>query len=213
MVIFRRRVRVLHSDRAMDVADPCAARIGGGAAAGSAGGDAVGIADAGIVAGSEVFALGRQSIWRSGGGAGCGARDLVGAAFGLAGEDSRSDRANAAGILLVCGAAELRGDAVRRSTRGLSEDERNSAQSTQRARAEKDARTARIGWPPKSGFCGGGGFQDALVVALVLGDYVVGAEFFLGVDAGALAHFAATIGARQNLDGVASCFLDVARLH
>src|ERR1700693_165510 len=66
---------------------------------------------------------------------------------------------------------------------------------------------------PRSGLRGGGCFQDALVVALVLGDYVVGAEFSFGVDASALAHFAAAVGARENFDGVASGFLYVAGVH
>ena len=52
--------------------------------------------------------------------------------------------------------------------------------------------------------------QDAFVVAFVQRDDVVGAEFFLGVKAGALAHFAATIGAGENLDGVTSGGSDVA---
>ena len=49
--------------------------------------------------------------------------------------------------------------------------------------------------------CGGrvkrpSGFgEDAFVVVFVDGDDVVGAEFFPGVDAGALAHFAAAVGA------------------
>src|SRR6266481_430244 len=45
--------------------------------------------------------------------------------------------------------------------------------------------------------------EDALVVVFVGGDDVVGAVVFLGVDAGDLAHFAAAVGAGQNLDGVA----------
>src|SRR4029077_14416893 len=51
--------------------------------------------------------------------------------------------------------------------------------------------------------------EDALVVGLVGGDDVVGAEFFLGVEAGGLAHFAATVGAGEDFDGVAGGFLDV----
>src|SRR5207302_1997323 len=39
---------------------------------------------------------------------------------------------------------------------------------------------------------------------------VVGAEVFLGVDAGGFAHFAAAVGAGQNFDGVARGFLHVA---
>src|SRR5262249_13223560 len=52
--------------------------------------------------------------------------------------------------------------------------------------------------PPhsKSGFG-----EDAAVVGFVLGNDVVGAVVTLGVDAGELAHFAATVGARENVDG------------
>src|SRR5689334_24069785 len=66
---------------------------------------------------------------------------------------------------------------------------------------------------PLLGLGGGGGLQDALVVALVLGDYVVGAEFALGIDSGAVAHFAAVIGAGEDFDGVASRFLYITRFH
>jgi hypothetical protein len=44
---------------------------------------------------------------------------------------------------------------------------------------------------------------DTLVVGFVGGDGVVGAEFFLGVEAGDFAHFAAAVGAGQDFDGVA----------
>jgi len=200
----------------MAVADPCAARVGGGAAAGSTGGRAAGIAGGRVVARTEVSALGRQSIRRGGCGACCGARDLVGAAPGLAGEDSRNDGATAARISMVCSAAELRGDAVRRSTRELSEDKKKdltrSSLRSDTEGTEKMTSTAEMA-ASLLGFCGGGGFQDALVVALVLGDYVVGAKLFLGVDAGTLAHFAAAIGARQDFDGVAAGFLYIAGFH
>jgi hypothetical protein len=50
---------------------------------------------------------------------------------------------------------------------------------------------------------GGGGLgEDALVVAFVHRDNVVGAELFLGVDAGELAHGAAAIGAGEKVDSV-----------
>src|SRR5713226_2472431 len=55
--------------------------------------------------------------------------------------------------------------------------------------------------------------EDALVVGLVGGDDVVGAEFFLGVDAGDFAHFAAAVGAGQDFDGVAGGFLHIAGFH
>jgi hypothetical protein len=57
---------------------------------------------------------------------------------------------------------------------------------------------------------GGGLFQDAAVVGFVGGDDVVGAEFFLGVNAGGMAHFAAVVGAGQDFDGVVSCGFYVA---
>src|SRR6266481_7019229 len=55
--------------------------------------------------------------------------------------------------------------------------------------------------------------EDALVVGFVGGDDVVSAEFFLGVDAGDFAHFAAAVGARQDFDGIAGGFLHVAGLY
>src|SRR5882724_1473129 len=55
--------------------------------------------------------------------------------------------------------------------------------------------------------------EDALVVVLVGGDDVVGAEVFLGVDAGGFAHFAAAVGAGENFDGVARGFLHIAGFH
>src|SRR5271163_2118237 len=58
---------------------------------------------------------------------------------------------------------------------------------------------------------GGGLFQYAAVVGFVGGDYVVGAEFFLGVEAGGVAHFAAAVGAGENFDGVGGGGLYVAR--
>src|SRR5205823_914543 len=45
------------------------------------------------------------------------------------------------------------------------------------------------------------------------GDYVVGAEFALGVDAGALAHFSAVIGAGEDFDGIAAGFRNVTGFH
>src|SRR6266481_2697020 len=59
--------------------------------------------------------------------------------------------------------------------------------------------------PRESGFG-----EDALVVVFVGRDDVVGAEFFLGVEAGDFAHFAAAVGAGEDFDGVAGGFLDVA---
>ncbi len=47
---------------------------------------------------------------------------------------------------------------------------------------------------------GSGFVEDALVVGLVGGDDVVGAEVFLGVDAGGLAHFAAAVGAGSQME-------------
>src|SRR5258708_40209879 len=58
-----------------------------------------------------------------------------------------------------------------------------------------------------------GFLEDALVVGFVGGDDVVGAEFFLGVEAGDFAHFAAAVGAGQDFDGVARGFLHIAGLH
>jgi hypothetical protein len=52
-----------------------------------------------------------------------------------------------------------------------------------------------------------GFIEDALVVGLVGGDDIVGAEVFLGVDAGGFAHFAAAVGAGQEFDGVTRRFL------
>ena len=113
----------------MVAADFGAARVGGGAAAGSPGGGAVGIVAAGVAAGAAVSAFRRESIRRGRCGARPGAGDLVGAAGGLAGKDSRNDGATAAGVFLVCGAAELCGDAVRGSARKLKGWERRTARS------------------------------------------------------------------------------------
>src|SRR4029077_5576024 len=99
----------------MAVADSGAAWVGGGTAAGPARGRAVGIVSIRVAAGAAVFAFGWESIRRGGRGPCRGTRGLVGAAVGLAGEDSGNDGATAARILLVCGAAELCGDVVRRS--------------------------------------------------------------------------------------------------
>src|SRR5271168_1129489 len=54
--------------------------------------------------------------------------------------------------------------------------------------------------------------EDAFVVVFVGGDDVVGAEFFLGVDAGDFAHFATAVGAGQEFNGVAGGSLHVAGL-
>src|SRR5450432_3185077 len=59
------------------------------------------------------------------------------------------------------------------------------------ASAESHPRTS--GNDHGSDFGGGGGFQDALIVMLGFGDYVVGAEFLLGVESRGVAHFAAAI--------------------
>src|SRR5579864_7093925 len=56
----------------------------------------------------------------------------------------------------------------------------------------------------------GGLFEDAAVVGFVGGNDVVGTEFFLGVNAGDLAHFAAAVGAGENFDGVVGGGLYVA---
>src|SRR5580700_7820632 len=99
----------------MVVADSREARVGGGAAAGSSGGGAFGIVSAGVAAGAAVSAIGWESAWRGRRGACGGSGDLVGASAGLAGSDSGDDGTTAAGILLVCGAAELCGGAMRGS--------------------------------------------------------------------------------------------------
>jgi hypothetical protein len=77
-------------------------------------------------------------------------------------------------------------------------------------RRVRDAFVARAG---ALGASGGGLFQDAAVVGFVGGDYVVGAEFLLGVDAGDLAHFAAAVGAGEDFDGVGGGCFDVAGFH
>src|SRR5438270_169596 len=51
---------------------------------------------------------------------------------------------------------------------------------------------------------GGGGVEDALVVGLVAWDYVIGAEILFGVEAGALAHFAAAVFAREDVESIAA---------
>jgi hypothetical protein len=61
---------------------------------------------------------------------------------------------------------------------------------------------------PTSGFV-----EDALVAVFLGGDDVVGAEFFLGVDAGGLAIFAAAIGMGQEFDGVSHGFFYIAGFH
>src|SRR6266852_4064210 len=58
-------------------------------------------------------ARGRRSVWGRRRGAGCGTRNLVGAAVGVASEDSWNNGATAARILLVRCAAQLRCDALR----------------------------------------------------------------------------------------------------
>lgn len=54
-------------------------------------------------------------------------------------------------------------------------------------------------------------FQDAAVVGFVGGDDVVGTKFALGVEAGALAHFAAAVRAGEDFDGVGGSGFYVAR--
>src|SRR5712672_2083197 len=105
-------MRVLHANGAMVTADSGAARAGGGATAGSARRGAAGIGGGGFIAGTAVLAVGWESVWWGGRRACCGSRDLVGTAAGLVGENSGDDGSNEAVILLVCVAAELRGDAV-----------------------------------------------------------------------------------------------------
>jgi hypothetical protein len=129
--------------------------IGGGAAAGSAGWGAARLAKGGIAEGVAIFAFGRKSIWRGGCGACGGAGDLVGAAAGVAGEDSGNDGAVAARVSMVCGAAELCGDALRRATRWLRGEKERDFTTEGTEGTEKNRRTARNGCPTL-GFCGGG---------------------------------------------------------
>src|SRR6266403_781794 len=105
-------MRVLHANGAVVTADLGAARAGGGATAGSARRSAARVGGGGFIAGTAFFAGGWESVWRGGRRACCGSRDLVGTAAGLVGEDPGDDGSNAAGILLVCGAPELCGDAL-----------------------------------------------------------------------------------------------------
>jgi hypothetical protein len=65
----------------------------------------------------------------------------------------------------------------------------------------------------ENGDLGSGFVEDAFVIGFVGGDYVVGAEFFLGVDARDFAHFAAAVAAGEDFDGVAGGFFHVAGLH
>src|ERR1700687_600882 len=68
----------------------------------------------------------------------------------------------------------------------------------------RDLPRCRAGIPPFSfhqiisSGCYRGLLQDLLIVAFVLGDDVVGAEFLAGVDSSLLAHFAATVGAGKD---------------
>ena len=58
---------------------------------------------------------------------------------------------------------------------------------------------------------GGGLFQDAAVIGFVGGDDVVGAEFFLGVDASELAHLTTAVGAGKKINRVLCSSSDVSR--
>src|SRR5260370_40535570 len=60
---------------------------------------------------------------------------------------------------------------------------------------------------------GSGFVEDALVIGFVGGDDVVGAEFFLGVDASGLTHGAAAVGAGEDFDSVAGGFFYITGLH
>src|SRR5260370_620623 len=60
---------------------------------------------------------------------------------------------------------------------------------------------------------GSGFVEDALVIGVVGGDDVVGAEFFLGVDGSGLTHGAAAVGAGEDFDSVAGGFLHITGLH
>src|SRR6266403_2924701 len=105
-------MRVLHANGAVVTADSGTARAGGGTTAGSARRSAARFGGGGFITGTAVLAVGWESVWRRGRRACRGSRDLVGTAAGLVGENSGDDGSNAAGIFLVCGAAELRGDAM-----------------------------------------------------------------------------------------------------
>src|SRR6266478_522902 len=82
-------------------------------------------------------------------------------------------------------------------------------------RGEPETWTGHSCWAPttEKPNHGSGFLEDALVVGFVGGDYVVGAEFFLGVEAGGFAHFAAAVGSGQDFDGVAGGFLHITGLH
>lgn len=99
----------MHADCAMAGADSGAAWIGGCAAAGFAGWRFAGHDTRGVVAGDAIFAFGRAAVWGSGGGRGVGARDLVGAAAGVVGQDSRDDGDFAFELQAYCDSSELRG--------------------------------------------------------------------------------------------------------
>src|SRR5262249_2801690 len=55
--------------------------------------------------------------------------------------------------------------------------------------------------------------EDALVVGLVKRDDIVGAEFFLSINARALTYFAAAVGAAEDFNSAARRFLHVAGFH
>ena len=82
-------------------------------------------------------------------------------------------------------------------------------------RGEPETWTGHSCWAPttEKPNHGSGFLEDALVVGFVGGDYVVGAEIFLGVEAGGFAHFAAAVGAGQNFDGIARGLLHVTGFH
>src|SRR5277367_4146358 len=70
------------------------------------------------------------------------------------------------------------------------------------------------GWPnegPDSGARGVGSLQYAAVIGFVARNHIIGAIFFLGVDAGLLAHFAATVGARKNFERITRGGDDISR--
>src|SRR6266576_3048645 len=105
-------MRVLHANGAVVTAGLGAARAGGGSTAGSARRSAPRFGGGGFIAGTAVLAVGWEPVWRGVRRACRGSRDLVGTAAGLVGENPGDAGSNAAGILLVCGAASLRGDAM-----------------------------------------------------------------------------------------------------
>src|SRR5580704_6447290 len=90
-------------------ADSGTARVGGGAAARSAGRRTAGDVARSIAAGDEIFAERWKAIRRGGCGSGVGKADLVGTAAGVDFEDSWNDGNFAKGIPMGGSKPELRG--------------------------------------------------------------------------------------------------------